>query len=98
MDMNGRSTGSTVAQTGRSRWIGRVRRFHRGRAACVVLVFAVLIVGAAWVVSSPVAGSPDDDYHLGSIWCPRPVASSGCQTRVVDGVTEVMVPEAVGGY
>lgn len=96
MDMNGRSTSSAVAQTVRSRWIGRVRRFHRGQAACVVLVFAVLIVGAAWVVSSPVAGSPDDDYHLGSIWCPRPVASSGCQTRVVDGVTEVMVPEAVG--
>ena len=56
----------------------------------------MLIVGAAWAVASPVAGSPDDDYHLGSIWCPRPADSSGCQTRVVDGVTEILLPETVG--
>lgn len=30
------------------------------------LVFAALI---AWALSSPIASSPDDDFHLTSIWC-----------------------------
>ena len=32
------------------------------------LVLSVCGVGAAWAVSSPLGASPDDDYHLGSIW------------------------------
>lgn len=50
----------------------------------------------AWAVSSPVGGSPDDDYHLGSIWCPWPVDGSGCELKVVDGeVVAVEVPDPV---
>ncbi len=49
----------------------------------------------AWAVTSPVGSSPDDDYHLASIWC------AGGER---DGVCEVdsqqsdirLVPESVG--
>ncbi len=27
------------------------------------------LMGSAWALSSPVGSSPDDDYHLASIWC-----------------------------
>ncbi|WP_167145220.1 DUF2142 domain-containing protein [Actinomyces sp. ZJ308] len=54
----------------------------------------MLLTGWGWAVSSPLESSPDDDYHLGSIWCPRPVNSS-CETSVVDGKPVVRVPVAV---
>ena len=40
------------------------RRF--GLIAAPFLVFAALL---AWALSSPVGSSPDDDFHLTSIWC-----------------------------
>ena len=62
----------------------------------VVGMVGVLIGFAAWAVSSPVSGSPDDDYHLGSIWCPRPISESGCTFEIKDGViSSVEVPEPI---
>ncbi len=31
--------------------------------------FALFVMFATWAISSPVGSSPDDDYHLPSIWC-----------------------------
>ncbi|WP_415504770.1 DUF2142 domain-containing protein, partial [Actinomyces slackii] len=64
-------------------------------AASALLIVAVLATGLSWALASPVGGSPDDDFHLGSIWCPRPVESSGCATRVVEGELRVEVPQRV---
>ncbi|MGH9269990.1 MAG: DUF2142 domain-containing protein, partial [Ilumatobacteraceae bacterium] len=38
-----------------------------GMAISVAIL--TVTVGAAWALSSPVGSSPDDDFHLGSIWC-----------------------------
>ena len=35
----------------------------------VALPLALLVVFGSWAVTSPVGASPDDDYHLSSIWC-----------------------------
>lgn len=61
---------------------------------CRLLVaLAVLVAGTAWALSSPVGSSPDDDYHLASIWCPAPLSSSGCQTATdATGKLGVRVP------
>ena len=59
-----------------------------------LLLILMLLTGLGWAVSSPVESSPDDNYHLGSIWCPRPAGES-CQTSVVDGDPVVRVPIAV---
>jgi len=59
-----------------------------------LLLVLMLLTGLGWAVSSPVESSPDDNYHLGSIWCPRPSGES-CQTSVVDGDPVVRVPIAV---
>lgn len=69
----------------------------RGGQAVTVAVLGVMLMttGLSWVIASPVGGSPDDDYHLGSIWCPPPVSSSGCETTVVDGEVRILVPERV---
>lgn len=64
----------------------------------VVAVFLGLLT---WVISSPVGGSPDDDYHLGSIWCPMPFDTSGCEYEefeTAEGPTvSVVVPETLTG-
>ena len=39
-------------------------------AYAALLSFALLL-GGIWAVSSPVGSSPDDDFHLASIWCAR---------------------------
>lgn len=74
-------------------------RFHSRVWSCLFPTFGVLgvFVGLiAWAMVSPVAGSPDDDYHLGSIWCPNAVEGGSCEAIISDGVvTNVMVPETV---
>ena len=51
-----------------------------------ILVFVSLM---AWALASPVASSPDDDFHLVSTWCASPNSSAYClpgtdsETRVV---------------
>ena len=37
-----------------------------------LLLVLMLLTGLGWAVSSPVESSPDEDFHLGSTWCPRP--------------------------
>ncbi|WP_341954140.1 DUF2142 domain-containing protein [Salinibacterium sp. TMP30] len=39
------------------------------RIGLVVAPFLVFAALAAWALSSPVGSSPDDDFHLTSIWC-----------------------------
>lgn len=59
--------------------------------AFIVLVLGILAVATGWIFASPPGSSPDDDYHLVSTWCPRPVESS-CETTTTDGDLYVMVP------
>ncbi len=47
------------------------------RAGLAAIALAV-IVGCAWAVASPPGTSPDDDYHLSSIWCAWGTERSGC--------------------
>lgn len=67
----------------------------RRQALAAALLFVTLVAtGLGWAVSSPLESSPDDDYHLASIWCPRPVEES-CETAVVEGKPSVLVPRAI---
>lgn len=51
-----------------------------------MVILAAVIAGLSWSISSPPGSSPDEDYHLASIWCPPPVSSSGCVvTTAPDG-------------
>lgn len=60
--------GSPPAQPGARRPL-----WHRIVTAPTTLALAIALVGfawlAAWAVSSPQGSSPDDDFHLPSIWC-----------------------------
>lgn len=46
----------------------------------MALLFALgyFFAGTAWSWASAIGSSPDDDYHLASIWCPPPLDGSGC--------------------
>ena len=46
---------------------------RRTLIAVLILVTAVVAASLAWVVASPVGSSPDEDFHVGSMWCPPPV-------------------------
>ena len=60
-----------------------------------LIALLVAMTGISWAVSSPVGGSPDDDYHLGAIWCPPPVDSTGCRITTIDGKNAVGVPQSL---
>lgn len=47
-----------------------------GWSRALLPIVGVLMCGAAWAFSSPVGSSPDDTYHLASIWCDRAVAEA----------------------
>jgi hypothetical protein len=64
----------------------------RGLPILIVMI-AAAVAGMAWAISSPIGSSPDEDYHLASIWCPPPVETSGCQVQVnAQGTTTVTLP------
>ncbi|MFF2488815.1 DUF2142 domain-containing protein [Microbacterium sp. NPDC058062] len=52
----------------------------RGRLLATILVpVAMLVALLAWGISSPVGSSPDDDYHMASIWCSAGEAEGICE-------------------
>ena len=49
----------------------------------------------AWAVTSPVGSSPDDDYHLSSIWCAGGERDGVCE--IDSELSDIrLVPESVG--
>jgi hypothetical protein len=48
--------------------------------AAVLVPVAVLVALIAWGVSSPAGSSPDDDYHMASIWCATGAEEGMCET------------------
>ncbi len=81
---------SSTSETGRTPVARRVL------VLWAVAVFAALLTGVAWALASPIGSSPDDDYHMTSIWCPPPIKDSGCRTGVAaNGAPTVWVPQQV---
>jgi hypothetical protein len=50
----------------------------------VAIVSSILAI-SSWAVSSPIGSSPDDDFHLPSIWCGQGVRDGLCQEDAQDG-------------
>ena len=70
------------------------KRTVRFRSIALVPVFA-LIALLCWAFASPIGSSPDDDYHLTSIWCGLGDRPGLCES--VPGHPEQrVVPYAVG--
>ena len=68
---------------------------RRTLVAVLILLAAVIAASLAWVVASPVGASPDEDFHVGAMWCPPPVDETGCQISTKDGEKAVMVPQSL---
>ena len=47
---------------------------------------ALFLTGVGWALTSPVGSSPDDDYHLSSIWCAGGESRGGCLVSGADSV------------
>lgn len=85
------SASSTPGAPGRGRGTPARSRY----LLAVLLVVAIIAASLAWVVASPVGSSPDEDFHVGSMWCPPPVDETGCQISTKDGEKAVMVPQSL---
>lgn len=60
----------------------------------VVLAPALLVVALmSWAFASPVGSSPDDDFHLSSIWCAEGARDFACEPGAEP--SQRVVPEAV---
>lgn len=61
-----------------------------------VLIFlgALFVTFSGWAVSTPVGSSPDDDYHLSSIWCAPGERQGVCQLDPADPRSRLL-PESV---
>lgn len=62
----------------------------------IAAAFSLLLVLLGWSVASPLASSPDDDYHLASIWCSEFSYEYPCTAVPVEnGGVSVVVPAVV---
>lgn len=50
----------------------------------ILVVVGFLLTLCAWALSSPVGSSPDDDFHLTSIWCAGSGAEGLCESSGED--------------
>jgi len=64
------------------------------RWAWVWLPLAFLVTVMGWALTSPVGSSPDDDYHLSSIWCAQGTQEGRCEEVPGDPAARA-VPAAV---
>lgn len=72
---------TTDTSTSHRGWGRIVRRF---RVIYLAPVFALLAL-SAWAFASPVGASPDDDYHLASIWCANEARTDLCAPDPTNG-------------
>lgn len=70
----------------------------RATIRTVTTVLAAVFVLAAWLLASPPGSSPDDGYHLSSIWCARGFDADLCIDATPPGSTRTelaLVPETL---
>jgi hypothetical protein len=79
------STGSQVASEPVVRDAVHRSRRPGGRVvgAWLLTCLAAFVALAGWSMASPPGSSPDDDYHLASIWCAQGIDADRCAS--VDG-------------
>jgi len=65
-------------------------------ARLTALLAAVLIVLGTWLLASPPGSSPDDVYHLGSIWCGRGFDERCLPTSAGERSDFALVPSPIG--
>ncbi|MGO4691583.1 DUF2142 domain-containing protein [Glaciibacter sp. 2TAF33] len=71
-----------------------VGRRPLARVLPAVLVPVMLFVAlVSWALASPVGSSPDDDYHMASIWCGGGIREGLCETG--DASSQRRVPAAL---
>jgi len=58
-----------------------------------ISIVSVLIALSSWAITSPVGSSPDDDYHLVSIWCGQGFRDGLCEQGSEPG--QVLVRETL---
>lgn len=58
-----------------------------------IIPLALLAACLSWAVASPVGASPDDDYHMASIWCGAGIKAGLCEEG--HAANERRVPMAV---
>lgn len=56
----------------------------------------VLLALTSWAFASPVGASPDDDYHLASIWCANSARTDLCVKDPADDRSRILIPGIVG--
>lgn len=68
------------------------RKINNSRFAGLFFAgFSLFFALSAWAFASPIGSSPDDDFHLVSIWCSSSATSNLCETG--DQANQRIVPE-----
>lgn len=61
--------------------------------ALILVPIALFISLCSWALSSPVGASPDDDFHMASIWCAQGIQQGRCEQGDKPNVR--LIPEEV---
>jgi hypothetical protein len=72
-------------------WRGRLRNVSLIHFAPLLAVVAL----GAWIFASPIGASPDDDFHLASIWCANDLRTDLCGPGTTDA--QRVIPPALPG-
>ena len=54
-----------------------------------VAILSAILTLSGWALSSPIGSSPDDDFHLPSIWCGQGFRDGLCEEDVNPDLVQV---------
>ena len=81
-----------TASTESSFWEKLSHRLTPNRVISLFLTF-LFVALLGWAISSPVGATPDEDYHLASIWCGQGFRENYCEPATAEN--ERVVPETL---
>lgn len=84
-----------MAGCSRRRWLVLRAGERRTGLTATLMVSAAALTLAAWLYASPPGSSPDDGYHLGSIWCANGYQPGRCLEGVGIGNPDFAIAPAV---
>jgi len=78
--------------------LGAIREFMSKTSSAIIAAAGLMICLFSWTLSSPLGSSPDENFHIGSIWCAEGEQTERCEYVDYDpgdSIKRVSVPHVM---
>lgn len=78
--------------------VASVRGRRPSLVPAIIAAVASVLLGLCWALASPLSGTPDENFHLATIWCSWGDDTPQCRLERVEGARRIVDVPALEGY